>query len=215
MWDFVFCLVVFSLYVLAHWSFESEPEAILWRAPCQLGTRQHPALPLRHTLLDVRLCFELAFATRQLDFFYLFLFKWKIITCWIWKQYHFRCVCLSLSYRSLIRPCFWTCKVVNSTIPTGCSLPWRCHGATASETLQMSRYGMTLHQSLFWSLIFSLLFAALQELIPELFYLPELLVNANQYQMGQTEDNVTVSDVILPRWASSPEEFIRIHRMVR
>jgi hypothetical protein len=26
---------------------------------------------------------------------------------------------------------------------------------------------------------------------------------------------VTVSDVILPRWASSPEEFIRIHRMVR
>ncbi|XP_059351407.1 neurobeachin-like isoform X3 [Daphnia carinata] len=52
-----------------------------------------------------------------------------------------------------------------------------------------------------------------KELIPELFYLPELLVNANQYQMGQTEDNVPVSDVILPRWASSPEEFIRIHRM--
>jgi hypothetical protein len=26
---------------------------------------------------------------------------------------------------------------------------------------------------------------------------------------------VTVSDVILPRWASSPEEFIRVHRMVR
>lgn len=63
--------------------------------------------------------------------------------------------------------------------------------------------------------LFSLVLAALQELIPELFYLPELLVNANQYQMGQTEDNVTVSDVILPRWASSPEEFIRVHRMVR
>ena len=74
---------------------------------------------------------------------------------------------------------------------------------------------MTLDQSLFRSFISSLLLAALQELIPELFYLPELLVNANQYQMGQTEDNVTVSDVILPRWASSPEEFIRIHRMVR
>ncbi len=68
---------------------------------------------------------------------------------------------------------------------------------------------------LFRLLISSLVLAALQELIPELFYLPELLVNANQYQMGQTEDNVTVSDVILPRWASSPEEFIRIHRMVR
>jgi hypothetical protein len=80
---------------------------------------------------------------------------------------------------------------------------------------------MTLDQSpfLFCSVLifnlFSLVLAALQELIPELFYLPELLVNANQYQMGQTEDNVTVSDVILPRWASSPEEFIRIHRMVR
>ena len=53
-----------------------------------------------------------------------------------------------------------------------------------------------------------------QELIPELFYLPELLVNANGYQMGQTEDNVTVSDVILPAWAKNPEEFVRIHRMV-
>lgn len=54
----------------------------------------------------------------------------------------------------------------------------------------------------------------LQELIPELFYLPEMLVNANKYQMGQTEDNEIVSDVILPRWANSPEEFIRTHRMV-
>lgn len=53
-----------------------------------------------------------------------------------------------------------------------------------------------------------------QELIPELFYLPEMFVNANRYQMGKTEDNVTVNDVILPRWANSPEEFVRIHRMV-
>jgi hypothetical protein len=63
----IFVLFCFSLCVVAHWSFESEPEAILWRASCQLGTRQHPALPLRHTLLDVRLCFELALATRQFD----------------------------------------------------------------------------------------------------------------------------------------------------
>ena len=53
-----------------------------------------------------------------------------------------------------------------------------------------------------------------QELIPELFYLPELMINANQYQMGRTEEDLQVSDVVLPPWAKTPEEFIRIHRMV-
>jgi hypothetical protein len=42
-----------------------------------------------------------------------------------------------------------------------------------------------------------------------------MLVNANRYQMGHTEDNVLVSDIILPPWAKTPEEFIRIHRMVK
>lgn len=54
-----------------------------------------------------------------------------------------------------------------------------------------------------------------KELIPELFYLPEMLINANKYQMGSTEEGVAASDVVLPRWANnSPEEFIRLHRMV-
>ena len=60
MWNICVCV-----YILAHWSFESEPEAILWRETRQLGARQHPALPLRHALLDVRLLHELALASRK------------------------------------------------------------------------------------------------------------------------------------------------------
>ena len=58
--------------------------------------------------------------------------------------------------------------------------------------------------------------ADVKELIPELFYLPEFLVNANNYQMGQTDEpeKVVVGDVVLPPWANSAEEFIRLHRMV-
>jgi hypothetical protein len=51
-------------------------------------------------------------------------------------------------------------------------------------------------------------------LIPEFFFLPEMFVNANRYRLGQHEDGTAVSDVQLPPWASSPEEFIRINRMV-
>lgn len=59
--------------------------------------------------------------------------------------------------------------------------------------------------------IFELL---LQELIPEFFFLPEMLVNSNRYRLGRQEDGSVVGDVELPPWASSPEEFIRINRMV-
>jgi hypothetical protein len=51
-------------------------------------------------------------------------------------------------------------------------------------------------------------------LIPEFFFLPEMLVNANRYRLGQHEDGTAVGDVELPPWASSPEEFVRINRMV-
>lgn len=54
----------------------------------------------------------------------------------------------------------------------------------------------------------------LQELIPEFFFLPEMLVNSNRYRLGRQEDGSVVGDVELPPWASSPEEFIRINRMV-
>lgn len=53
-----------------------------------------------------------------------------------------------------------------------------------------------------------------QELIPEFFYLPEMFVNANSYNLGVMEDGTVVSDVELPPWAKTPEEFVRINRQV-
>ncbi len=55
----------------------------------------------------------------------------------------------------------------------------------------------------------------MQELIPEFYYLPEMFVNANNYNLGVMEDGTVVSDVELPPWAKSPEEFVRINRLVR
>lgn len=52
-----------------------------------------------------------------------------------------------------------------------------------------------------------------KELIPEFYYLPEMFVNWNRYKLGATEEDGIVDDVVLPPWASSPEEFIRINRM--
>lgn len=39
-------------------------------------------------------------------------------------------------------------------------------------------------------------------------------MNSNRYRLGRQEDGSSVGDVELPPWASSPEEFIRINRMV-
>ncbi|XP_029706920.1 lipopolysaccharide-responsive and beige-like anchor protein isoform X2 [Takifugu rubripes] len=52
-----------------------------------------------------------------------------------------------------------------------------------------------------------------KELIPEFYYLPEMFVNANSYSLGVMEDGTVVSDVELPPWAKSPEEFVRINRL--
>ncbi|XP_070845191.1 lipopolysaccharide-responsive and beige-like anchor protein isoform X1 [Chaetodon trifascialis] len=52
-----------------------------------------------------------------------------------------------------------------------------------------------------------------KELIPEFYYLPEMFVNANSYNLGVMEDSTVVSDVELPPWAKSPEEFVRINRL--
>lgn len=54
-----------------------------------------------------------------------------------------------------------------------------------------------------------------QELIPEFYYLPEMFVNSNGYNLGVREDEVVVNDVELPPWAKKPEDFVRINRMVR
>ncbi|CAG7818805.1 unnamed protein product [Allacma fusca] len=52
-----------------------------------------------------------------------------------------------------------------------------------------------------------------KELIPELFYLPEMFCNNHRYKLGTQDDSVEVDHGKLPPWASTPEEFVRIHRM--
>ncbi|XP_035021700.2 lipopolysaccharide-responsive and beige-like anchor protein isoform X3 [Hippoglossus stenolepis] len=52
-----------------------------------------------------------------------------------------------------------------------------------------------------------------KELIPEFYYLPEMFVNSNRYNLGVMEEGSVVSDVELPPWAKSPEEFVRINRL--
>ncbi|CAB1327256.1 unnamed protein product [Coregonus sp. 'balchen'] len=51
------------------------------------------------------------------------------------------------------------------------------------------------------------------ELIPEFYYLSEMFVNANNYSLGVMDDGTVVSDVELPPWAKTPEEFVRINRL--
>jgi len=52
-----------------------------------------------------------------------------------------------------------------------------------------------------------------KELIPEFFYLPEMFVNCNNYDFGKTSsDDAKVDDVILPKWAKTADDFVRINR---
>jgi hypothetical protein len=50
-----------------------------------------------------------------------------------------------------------------------------------------------------------------RELIPEFFYQPEFLVNQNAFDLGSVQDR-SVSEVILPPWASSAMEFVYLNR---
>ncbi|PIK52861.1 putative WD repeat and FYVE domain-containing protein 3-like [Apostichopus japonicus] len=52
-----------------------------------------------------------------------------------------------------------------------------------------------------------------KELIPEFFYLPEILLNQNNFDLGVKQSGVTLGDCVLPPWAKGdPKEFIRMHR---
>ncbi|XP_059583066.1 neurobeachin-like protein 1 isoform X2 [Alligator mississippiensis] len=52
-----------------------------------------------------------------------------------------------------------------------------------------------------------------KELIPEFFCFPEFLQNQNGFNLGQLQiSREVVNDVILPKWAHSPEDFICKHR---
>uniref|UniRef100_A0A8C4NXU4 Neurobeachin-like protein 2 n=1 Tax=Dicentrarchus labrax TaxID=13489 RepID=A0A8C4NXU4_DICLA len=52
-----------------------------------------------------------------------------------------------------------------------------------------------------------------KELIPEFFYFPEFLENQNAFDLGRLQiSKERVNDVVLPKWAKSPEDFIYKHR---
>ena len=52
-----------------------------------------------------------------------------------------------------------------------------------------------------------------QELIPDIFNLPELYININNYVYGKTTDNFQVLDVVLPPWAmNSPRLFSKMNK---
>ncbi|XP_044286891.1 lipopolysaccharide-responsive and beige-like anchor protein isoform X2 [Varanus komodoensis] len=53
----------------------------------------------------------------------------------------------------------------------------------------------------------------IKELVPEFYYLPEMFVNLNNYNLGVMDDGTVVSDVELPPWAKTPEDFVRLNSL--
>jgi WD40 repeat protein len=51
-----------------------------------------------------------------------------------------------------------------------------------------------------------------KELIPELFYNPDILVNINEVDFGTTQGHRKVDHITLPPWAKDPNDFIIKHR---
>eukprot|EP01065_Artemidia_motanka_P019820 TRINITY_DN2369_c0_g1_i3.p1 TRINITY_DN2369_c0_g1~~TRINITY_DN2369_c0_g1_i3.p1 ORF type:complete len:2399 (+),score=770.88 TRINITY_DN2369_c0_g1_i3:113-7309(+) len=51
-----------------------------------------------------------------------------------------------------------------------------------------------------------------KELVPELFSLPEVLLNRGGFDFGRRSDGQLLGDVVLPKWAQSAAHFIQIHR---
>ncbi|OIV89875.1 hypothetical protein TanjilG_18595 [Lupinus angustifolius] len=52
-----------------------------------------------------------------------------------------------------------------------------------------------------------------KELVPELFYLPEILTNENSIDFGTTQLGGKPDTVRLPAWAENPDDFVHKHRM--
>ena len=52
-----------------------------------------------------------------------------------------------------------------------------------------------------------------RELIPEFYYLPDFLMNTNDFDFGETQRGKTVHNVTLPKWAKGdPKRFVRLNR---
>ncbi|XP_066304852.1 WD repeat and FYVE domain-containing protein 3-like isoform X4 [Branchiostoma lanceolatum] len=55
--------------------------------------------------------------------------------------------------------------------------------------------------------------ADVKELIPEFFYLPDFLLNKNNFDLGVKQSGIKLGDILLPPWAKGDtREFIRVHR---
>jgi len=52
-----------------------------------------------------------------------------------------------------------------------------------------------------------------KELIPELYYCPEVLMNVNRVDFGSTQKGEVIDSVKLPPWANDPYDFIFQHRL--
>ncbi|GAB4844399.1 BEACH domain-containing protein C2 [Ancistrocladus abbreviatus] len=52
-----------------------------------------------------------------------------------------------------------------------------------------------------------------KELVPELFYLPEILTNENLIDFGTTQLGEKLDSVRIPPWAENPVDFVHKHRM--
>ncbi|CAM6090221.1 unnamed protein product [Calypogeia fissa] len=52
-----------------------------------------------------------------------------------------------------------------------------------------------------------------KELVPELFYMPEILTNTNGLHLGKTQNGETLGDVKLPPWATDPVDFVHKNRL--
>jgi WD40 repeat protein len=80
--------------------------------------------------------------------------------------------------------------------------------------LQSGRFDATARQFISLGRSYQSILATssdVKELIPEFFYLPEMFVNLNRYNLGKTGAEV-VDSVELPTWASSAEDFVRKHK---
>lgn len=51
-----------------------------------------------------------------------------------------------------------------------------------------------------------------KELIPELFCLPEALINSSHFDLGVLQNGQRVNHILLPPWAKSYHHFVRMHR---
>jgi WD40 repeat protein len=55
--------------------------------------------------------------------------------------------------------------------------------------------------------------ADVKELIPELFYCPEMFINSNNFDFGSSQNGKVMADCVLPPWSEGdPHKFVYLHR---